>query len=50
VISLDVPRSWFRYHQMFAGLLQLELRRTAADEVAALHQIAADWLAGHGRC
>jgi LuxR family maltose regulon positive regulatory protein len=46
VISLDVSRSWFRYHQMFAGLLQLELRRTAPVEVAALHRIAADWLAG----
>jgi LuxR family maltose regulon positive regulatory protein len=48
VISLDVSRSWFRYHQMFAGLLQLELRRTAPVEVAALHRIAADWLAVHG--
>ena len=48
VISLDVSRSWFRYHQMFAGLLQLELRRTAPVEVAALHRIAADWLAEHG--
>src|SRR5260370_12301830 len=33
---------------MFAGLLQLELRRTASDEVAALHRTAADWLAEHG--
>jgi LuxR family maltose regulon positive regulatory protein len=48
VISLDVSRSWFRYHQMFAGLLQLELRRTAPVEVAALHRIAAGWLAEHG--
>jgi LuxR family transcriptional regulator, maltose regulon positive regulatory protein len=48
VISLDGSRSWFRYHRMFAGLLQLELRRAASDEVAALHRIAADWLAEHG--
>jgi len=48
VISLDGSRSWFRYHRMFAGLLQLELRRTAPVEVAALHRIAADWLAEHG--
>jgi LuxR family maltose regulon positive regulatory protein len=48
VISLDGSRSWFRYHQMFAGLLQLELRRAASEEVAALHRIAADWLAKHG--
>src|SRR5262249_55411412 len=27
---------------------QLELRRAASDEVAALHRTAADWLAQHG--
>jgi LuxR family maltose regulon positive regulatory protein len=48
VISLDGSRSWFRYHRMFAGLLQLELRRAASDEVAALHRTAAGWLAAHG--
>jgi LuxR family maltose regulon positive regulatory protein len=48
VISLNGSRSWFRYHQMFAGLLQLELRRAASDEVAALHRTAAEWLAQHG--
>jgi LuxR family maltose regulon positive regulatory protein len=48
VVAMDAGRSWFRYHQMFADLLQLELRRTAPDEVAALHRKAADWLAGHG--
>ena len=48
VISLDGSRSWFRYHQMFAGLLRLELRRAASDEVTALHRMAAGWLAEHG--
>ena len=48
VISLNGSRSWFRYHRMFAGLLQLELRRAASEEVAALHRTAADWLAQHG--
>jgi LuxR family transcriptional regulator, maltose regulon positive regulatory protein len=47
-MPLDGARTWFRYHQMFAGLLRLELRRTASGEVTALHQVAADWLAGHG--
>jgi LuxR family transcriptional regulator, maltose regulon positive regulatory protein len=45
VVSLDAARSWFRYHQMFAGLLRLELRRTAPGEVAALHTAAASWFA-----
>ena len=48
VVSLDAARSWFRYHHLFAGLLQLELRRTQPAEVAALHKLAAGWLAGHG--
>ena len=46
--SLDAARSWFRYHRLFADLLQLELRRTAPDEVAALHLAAASWFAAHG--
>ncbi len=48
VVSLDAGRFWFRYHQMFADLLQLQLRRTEPGEVTGLHQVAAHWLAGHG--
>jgi LuxR family transcriptional regulator, maltose regulon positive regulatory protein len=48
VVSLDAARSWFRYHQMFAGLLQLELRRAAPGEIGGLHKTAAGWFAGHG--
>jgi LuxR family maltose regulon positive regulatory protein len=48
VMSLDAERSWFRYHQMFAGLLQLELRRTAPGEVTGLHAAASGWFARHG--
>jgi len=47
VTSLDEARSWFRYHQMFAALLRLELRRAAPGEVAGLHRAAAGWFAGH---
>jgi LuxR family maltose regulon positive regulatory protein len=48
VVSLDPQRSWFRYHQLFAELLLLELRRTAPAEVPRLHRAAAGWFAGHG--
>jgi LuxR family maltose regulon positive regulatory protein len=48
VVSLDPQRCWFRYHHLFADLLQLELRRTAPDEVPALHRRAADWFARRG--
>src|SRR6478609_7204023 len=47
VMALDAARSCFRYHRLFAGLLQLELRRTASDEVGELHRVAAGWYAGH---
>jgi LuxR family maltose regulon positive regulatory protein len=49
VVALDGGRTWFRYHQMFADLLQLELRRSEPDEVTGLHRQAAQWLAGHGQ-
>src|SRR6202012_133870 len=48
VMALDVGRSWFRYHHLFADLLQLELRHTGLDQVTGLHQAAAGWLSGHG--
>jgi LuxR family maltose regulon positive regulatory protein len=47
VVALDVARSWFRYHRLFADLLQLELRRTASGDIAALHHTAAQWYADH---
>ncbi|MGH2854696.1 MAG: LuxR C-terminal-related transcriptional regulator [Solirubrobacteraceae bacterium] len=48
VSSIDTSRSWFRYHHMFADLLALELRRTAADEIPSLHRAAAAWFDKHG--
>ena len=48
VAATDTARSWFRYHQMFAGLLAFELRRTAPDTVPVLHRLAAGWLTEHG--
>jgi LuxR family maltose regulon positive regulatory protein len=49
VISLDAHRSWFRYHPLFADLLQLELLDTVKhDEVARVHRDSAGWFAEHG--
>jgi len=47
VVSLDPARTWFRYHHLFRGLLRLELGRTTAGDVPALHRLAARWLADH---
>jgi LuxR family transcriptional regulator, maltose regulon positive regulatory protein len=48
VVSVDAQRSWFRYHQLLADFLRLELRRTLAEEVPDLHRKAAAWFADHG--
>ena len=48
VVSLDAHRTWFRYHQLLADFLRLELRRTLAEEIPDLHRKAAAWLADHG--
>jgi LuxR family maltose regulon positive regulatory protein len=49
VVALDAQRTWFRYHPLFADLLQLELLDDAAPEgVAGLHGTAAGWFAGRG--
>ncbi len=48
VVSLDSRRTWFRYHQLLADFLRLELRRRFADELGDLHRRAAQWLVDHG--
>jgi LuxR family transcriptional regulator, maltose regulon positive regulatory protein len=48
VVASDTRRSWFRYHRLFADLLQSELRDTDPAELAALHGTAAGWFAEHG--
>ena len=48
VVSLDGRRSWFRYHRLFADLLQLQLRHAEPGELPALHATAAGWYAGNG--
>jgi LuxR family maltose regulon positive regulatory protein len=48
VVSLDPQRTWFRYHQLLAEFLRLELRRRSADEIGALHRRAARWFVDRG--
>jgi LuxR family maltose regulon positive regulatory protein len=47
VVSIDPERTWFRYHQLFADILRLELRRTMATEVPQMHRLAAKWFTDH---
>ena len=46
--ALDVGRSWFRYHHLFADLLRLELRRLHPTLIEPLHRRPPQWLEGHG--
>jgi LuxR family maltose regulon positive regulatory protein len=48
VVSVDAARTWFRYHRLFADLLQQQLRRTAPGDVTGLHRTAAQWFTDHG--
>lgn len=50
LIPLDDHRQWYRYHQLFAGLLQQRLLERAASatnaggiDIAALHIRASEW-------
>lgn len=49
VTSLDVGRTWFRYHHLLADLLRLELRRSSPALVDSLHRAAAEWFAAEGQ-
>jgi LuxR family transcriptional regulator, maltose regulon positive regulatory protein len=48
VVSLDRSRTWFRYHQLLADFLRLELRRTLGEELPVLHRRAAGWFTEQG--
>ena len=48
LIPLDTRRRAYRYHQLFADLLQGQLRRLLPDQVADLHSRAARWYATSG--
>lgn len=49
LIALDDVRYWYRYHHLFATLLQHHLSRaSAAGEIAELHQRASAWYEANG--
>ena len=49
LVPLDEQRRWWRYHQLFAELLRVRLRRERPERVPALHRAAAAWLEAHGQ-
>lgn len=49
VLPLDDESRWFRYHHLFADLLQVRLKQTIpANEITAMHGRAAAWYEQNG--
>ena len=48
LIPLDDQRRWWRYHQLFADLLQARLKQADPERVTELHRAAAGWCEQHG--
>ena len=48
VMALGQDRSWYRYHQLLAELVQARLRASAPRLVPELHRRAAGWYQDHG--
>jgi LuxR family maltose regulon positive regulatory protein len=48
VIPLDDTRQWYRYHHLFAEVLQARLREEQPEQVPALHRRASAWYEQNG--
>lgn len=48
VIPLDDQRRWYRYHHLFADVLNAHLLDESAEALPLLHRRASDWFADHG--
>jgi LuxR family transcriptional regulator, maltose regulon positive regulatory protein len=48
LVPLDEVRGWWRYHHLFADLLQARLRQALPDRVPELHRAAATWCERQG--
>jgi LuxR family transcriptional regulator, maltose regulon positive regulatory protein len=48
IVALDDRREWYRYHHLFADVLQAYAQRADADRVRVLHRRASEWNEQHG--
>ena len=48
LIPLDDKRHWYRYHHLFADVLQMQLMAEQPDQVPALHRRASEWYEHNG--
>nr|MBC8504784.1 AAA family ATPase [Chloroflexota bacterium] len=47
IVPLDNERRWYRYHHLFADLLNHRLRQIFPDQISDLHQRASEWYEQH---
>jgi LuxR family transcriptional regulator, maltose regulon positive regulatory protein len=48
VVPLDNQRQWYRYHHLFADVLQAHLIEAQPEQVSSLHQRASAWYEQNG--
>jgi LuxR family transcriptional regulator, maltose regulon positive regulatory protein len=48
VVPLDDEREWYRYHHLFADVLQAHLLEEQPDRLPALHRRASEWYEANG--
>ena len=48
LIPLDDQRLWYRYHHLFAEVLQAHLKEAQPEQVSSLHQRASAWYEQNG--
>ena len=48
LVPLDDRREWYRYHQLFAEVLQNQLLRSDAEHAHEVHRRASEWYAAAG--
>ncbi len=48
VVPLDDQRQWYRYHHLFADVLQAHLIETQPEQVSSLHRRASAWYEQNG--
>ena len=48
LVPLDAERQWYRYHPLWAEMLQTRLKREQPQQIPQLHHLASDWYAKNG--
>ncbi|HEY3473019.1 MAG TPA: LuxR C-terminal-related transcriptional regulator, partial [Anaerolineales bacterium] len=48
LVPLDDRRQWYRYHHLFADVLQMHLTAEQPEQVPALHRRASEWYEQNG--